>query len=119
MANRYRKSATEQSSVPVEASAEHVQEATAKLAVAPEAEQAEQPNATRKSAVSAGAQLAVLAGRPSKPAVIAVFGKRGYTLSWVQRAIRLDVSPEELCQKFKADPQAVKAQWEALTATKA
>ena len=35
------------------------------------------------SAVAKGAAYAVLATRPSKQAVIAVFGKSGYALSWV------------------------------------
>jgi hypothetical protein len=43
------------------------------------------------SSVAKGAAYAVLAGRPSKQAVIAVFGKSGYALSWVARADRLGV----------------------------
>lgn len=38
------------------------------------------------SAVATGAAYHVLAGRPSKQAVISVFGKSGYALSWVARA---------------------------------
>ena len=71
------------------------------------------------SAVAAGAQFSVLAGRPSKQAVISVFGKTGYALSWLARAERLGITPERLCAKFKSDPQSVKADWAALTATKA
>jgi hypothetical protein len=72
-----------------------------------------------KSAVAAGAAYHVLAGRPSKPAVIRVFGTSGYALSWLARAERLGITPERLCSKFKADPEGVKADWAALTATKA
>ena len=71
------------------------------------------------SAVATGAKLAVLAGRPSKQAVTAVFGSGGYALSWLARAERLGITPERLCVKFKADPQGVKADWAALTAKKA
>jgi hypothetical protein len=71
------------------------------------------------SEVATGAKLAAVAGRPSKPAVISVFGKAGYALSWLARAERLEITPERLCAKFKADPQAVKADWAALTAKKA
>jgi hypothetical protein len=63
------------------------------------------------SAVAKGAAFAVLAGRPSKQAVIAVFGKTGYALSWVGRADRLGVTPEELCNRFKTDPNRVKKLW--------
>jgi hypothetical protein len=72
-----------------------------------------------KSAVASGAAYHVLAGRPSKPAVISVFTKAGYGLSWLARAERLGITPERLCAKFKADPQGVKADWAALTANKA
>jgi hypothetical protein len=71
-----------------------------------------------KSAV-AGAAYHVLAGCPSKPAVISVFTKAGYGLSWLARAERLGITPERLCAKFKADPGGVKADWAALTAKKA
>lgn len=59
---------------------------------------------------------AVLAGRPSQQAVTAVFGKTGYALSWVARAERLGLTPEELCDRFKMDPNRVKKQWAELTA---
>lgn len=71
------------------------------------------------SATATGAKLAALAGRPSKPAVISVFGTSGYALSWVARAERLGIPPERLCAKFKTDPEGVKADWAALTAKKA
>jgi hypothetical protein len=71
------------------------------------------------SATATGAKLAVLAGRPSKQAVTAVFGSSGYALSWLARAERLGVTPERLCAKFKADPEGMKADWAALTAKKA
>jgi hypothetical protein len=70
------------------------------------------------SATATGAKLAVLAGRPSKPAVISVFTKAGYALSWLARAERLGITPERLCAKFKANPENVKADWAALTAKK-
>jgi hypothetical protein len=70
--------------------------------------------AKNASAVQKGATYAVLAGRPSKQAVIACFGKNGYSLSWVARAVRMNVTPENLCARFKADPQQVKADWASL-----
>ena len=63
------------------------------------------------SAVAKGAAYSVLAGRPSKQAVIAVFGKSGYALSWVARADRLGITPEELCDRFKTDPNRIKKLW--------
>jgi hypothetical protein len=68
------------------------------------------------SAVAKGAAYAVLAGRPSKQAVIAVFGKTGYALSWLARADRLGLTPEDLCDRFKTDPNRVKKLWAELTA---
>jgi len=68
------------------------------------------------SAVAKGAAYAVLAGRPSQQAVTAVFGKTGYALSWVARADRLGITPVELCNRFKADPNRVKKLWADLTA---
>jgi len=67
--------------------------------------------AKNASAVQKGATYAVLAGRPSKQAVTAVFTKSGYALSWVTRAERLNMTPEDLCERFKADPDEVKALW--------
>lgn len=66
------------------------------------------------SAVAKGAAYSVLAGRPSKQAVTAIFGKTGYALSWVARAVRMNVTPENLCGRFKANPQQVKADWASL-----
>jgi hypothetical protein len=60
------------------------------------------------SAVAKGAAYSVLAGRPSTQAVTAVFGKTGYALSWVARANRLGITPEELCGRFKTDANKVK-----------
>jgi len=71
--------------------------------------------AKNASAVQKGATYAVLAGRPSKQAVTACFTKSGYALSWVARAARLNMTPEQLCADFKSDPAAVKAAWEKLT----
>lgn len=68
------------------------------------------------SAVAKGAAYAVLAGHPSKQAVTAVFGKAGYALSWIARAGRLGVTPEELCNRFKTDPDRLKKLWAGLTA---
>jgi len=63
------------------------------------------------SAVAKGAAYAVLAGRPSKQAVTAVFGKTGYALCWIARADRLGIMPEELCDRFRTDPNKVKKLW--------
>lgn len=70
------------------------------------------------SAVAKGAAYSVLAGRPSKQAVTAVFGKTGYALSWVVRAGRLGITPEELCYRFKTDSNRVKKLWAELTVEK-
>jgi hypothetical protein len=64
------------------------------------------------SAVQKGAKYAVMAGRPSRQAVTAVFGKRGYSLSWIQRAEEMKTTPEALCARFKADPAELKIDWE-------
>ena len=74
--------------------------------------------AKNASAVAKGAAYAVLAGRPSKQAVTAVFGKNGYTLSWVARAERLGITPEFLCERFKTDPERVKKDWADLQVPK-
>jgi len=63
-----------------------------------------------------GAAYAVLAGRPSKDAVVTCFGKSGYALSWVARAERLGMSAQELCERFRNDAPAVKKMWAALEA---
>jgi hypothetical protein len=61
------------------------------------------------SAVATGAAYAVLAGRPSKPLLISTFGKTGYlSLSWLQRAEKLNMTAEALCEVFRNDPAAVK-----------
>lgn len=70
------------------------------------------------TATARGARYAVLAGRPSKQAVIAVFGNSGYALSWVARAAKLKLTPEKLCEKFKSNPDGVKAAWTALAEKK-
>jgi|ERR1700723_123737 len=66
------------------------------------------------SLVRKGAIWAVLAGRPSKQAVIACFGKSGYALSWIQRAERLNMTPGDLTQAFVDDPAATKRLWKSL-----
>lgn len=65
--------------------------------------------------VAKGAAYHVLAGRPSKHAVVACFGKSGYALSWVRRAERLGITPQELCEAFRHDAARVKDQWAAVT----
>jgi hypothetical protein len=45
-----------------------------------------------------------------------VFGKTGYALSWIARADRLGITPEELCERFKTDANKVKKLWTELTA---
>lgn len=71
-----------------------------------------------KSAVATGAQLHVLAGRPSKQAVIAVFGSVGYSYSWVTRAVKLGCSPEEITERFKTNPDQLANDWKAATEKK-
>jgi hypothetical protein len=77
------------------------------------------PATPQAKATAMGAGYARLAGRPSKQAVTAVFGKTGYALSWQNRAIKMGTTPEELCERFKANPEEVKTAWELLTAKKA
>jgi hypothetical protein len=70
----------------------------------------------RGSAVASGFQYNKLAGKPTKQQVIAVFGQSGYSAySWVSRAAKLGITPEELCEKFVADPKAVKELWQKVT----
>ena len=66
-------------------------------------------------ATATGAGYAKLAGRPSKQAVTAVFGTTGYALSWVQRAVKLGITPEELCEQFKTDPDGLKVRYAHVT----
>jgi hypothetical protein len=51
------------------------------------------------SAVAKGAGYAALAGRPSKQAVTAVFGKTGYALSRVATADLSAITPKQLCER--------------------
>jgi hypothetical protein len=44
-----------------------------------------------------------------------VFGKTGYALSWIARTDRLGITSEELCDRFKTDPNRVKKLWAELT----
>lgn len=74
--------------------------------------------AKNASLIAKGAAYHVLAGRPSKDAVVKCFGKSGYALSWVSRAERLGVSPQELCSQFAANPARVKDQWSGLAEAK-
>jgi len=70
------------------------------------------------SLVAKGAAYHVLAGRPSKVAVIACFGKAGYALSWISRAERLGTTPQELCEQFRTNVAEVKQHWAALAEAK-
>lgn len=73
-----------------------------------------------RKAMPNGHRLHLLAGKPTKDAVIAVFGRTGYRdMSWFTRAKRLGISAEELCQKFRNDPNEVKKTWEGREAKKA
>jgi sRNA-binding protein len=74
--------------------------------------------AKNASLVAKGAAYHVLAGRPSKDVVVACFGKSGYALSWVSRAERLGVAPQELCEQFRTNVAQVKQQWAALAEAK-
>lgn len=76
------------------------------------------PPAKNASAVAKGAAHHVMAGRPSKDAVIACFGKSGYALSWVSRAERMGITAQELCEQFSRDAAQVKDQWAALATKK-
>lgn len=73
------------------------------------------PPARNASAVRKGATYHKMAGSPSKDAVVAVFGKTGYALSWIGRAERLGIGTEELCQQFRDDAALVKKSWDGLT----
>ena len=48
----------------------------------------------------------------------AVFGKTEYALSWLARVDRLGITAEELCDRFKTDPNRVKKLWAELTVEK-
>ncbi len=72
--------------------------------------------AKNASLVAKGAAYHVLAGRPSKDAVVKCFGKSGYALSWVSRAERMGVTPQELCEAFASNPSKVADKWAALEA---
>jgi|SRR6516162_1946849 hypothetical protein len=70
--------------------------------------------AKNASAVAKGAAYHVMAGRPSKQAVIACFGKSGYAMSWISRAERLGIGSEELCERFRTNASEIKRLWEGL-----
>jgi len=74
--------------------------------------------AKNASLVAKGAAYHVMAGHPRKDAVIACFGKSGYTLSWVSRAERLGVTPQELCEQFRTSPTHLADKWAALSEAK-
>jgi hypothetical protein len=70
------------------------------------------PNA---SPVQRGIYFNGLAGVKDKHAVIAVFTKAGYSAySWDKRAEKLGISTEELCERFRTNPDLVKTAWAAL-----
>jgi hypothetical protein len=85
------------------------------IAAQPEAPATPKVDPSTLKGVAAGIYFAGLAGRPSKPAVIACFGKAGYNMNWIQRAQKLGMETADLCAQFKADPAAVKAIWEKAT----
>ncbi len=70
--------------------------------------------ARNASLVAKGAAYHQLAGKPTKQAVVACFGKSGYALSWVNRADRLGITPQELCEQFRDNPAQVADRWAAL-----
>jgi hypothetical protein len=72
--------------------------------------------AKNASLVAKGAAYHVLAGRPAKQDVVKVFGKSGYALSWVSRAEKMGVTPQELCEQFAANPTKLADKWAALEA---
>jgi len=76
------------------------------------------PATPQAKATAVGANYAKLAGRPSKQQVTYVFGTVGYALSWVSRAIKLGITPEELCQEFVKDPEGLKVRYAEATAKK-
>src|ERR1700685_1786559 len=80
------------------------------VVAAPEAP-APKPLAKNASPVAKGLHYHKLAGSPSKPAVVAVFGSAGYAKSWTQRAKELECTPEELCAMFVKNPNEVKVVW--------
>jgi hypothetical protein len=67
-------------------------------------------------ATKAGAGFHVLAGRPSKQAVVAVFGPGGYAMSWASRAAILKVTPENLAARFVHQREQLKSDWAEATA---
>ncbi len=71
-----------------------------------------------RTSIAVGAHLNKLAGSPKADAVVAVFGKSGYALSWAKRAERLGMQPEELCKAFVANPEEVHKLWTAKAAKK-
>ena len=81
-----------------------------------DAEDSHKLPAKNASAVAKGAAYASIAGRPSKQAVTAVFGKTGYAMSWIGRAAKMGIPTEQLCEQFKVNPEQVKEQWAALSA---
>lgn len=71
--------------------------------------------AANASPVQRGIYFNGLAGVKDKHAVIAVFGLGGYAAySWDKRAEKLGISTEELCTRFRNNPDLIKAAWAAL-----
>ena len=59
------------------------------------------------AATAVGAQFSVPADRPSKQAVISVFGKTGYSLSWLSRAERMGDHGGALVREVQVRPARV------------
>src|SRR5260370_14440320 len=68
----------------------------------------------KQQAVAAGANYHKLAGTPTPEHTKSIFGNAGYSLSWANRAVKLNVTPEALCAMFKDNPAQVKELWAAL-----
>jgi hypothetical protein len=67
------------------------------------------------AAATTGTMYGKLAGGPKRQQVEYVFGgKKGWDLSWVKRAVILGITPEELCQQFKDDPEGLKERFAAV-----
>jgi hypothetical protein len=83
-----------------------------KKAAANDKTETTQAKMIRWSGVQKGIHFHRLAGSPTRHAVLACFGKRGYAMSWIERAEKMNTTPEALTARFKAEPQEVKVDWE-------
>jgi hypothetical protein len=75
--------------------------------------------ARNASLVAKGAAYHQLACKPTKQAVVTCFGKSGYALSWVNRADKLGITPQELCEQFRTNPAQVADRWATLASEEA